>query len=205
MIDYDKLKMAHELSRKYWDLTKTEIKIESHFYASVNDAHISAILPGDKLKIYDAEDLAYKIEELINEITKYKIGQIVWRLSDEYLPVSFKITGINDALYLDEQENPFCLSGWIEEQIYSSKEELIESQIKYWSDLKMDYCLNEKTTPTKCPLCNQFRVSDGMCWVLGCNYKETCRHEFDGKNYAHCLGDEPSNKCIKCGEFYYDN
>jgi|GEM_PF-2562874 hypothetical protein len=56
------------------------------------------------------------------------------------------------------------------------------------------------THSTKCPKCSKQRVADGMCWEIGCDYKD-CIHLASPYSPIDLL--EPCRqKCIKCGEFY---
>lgn len=67
--------------------------------------------------------------------TKYAIAQVVWRLNDENLPQKFRIQDIDydsDAMYLDEDGN-----WWLEEQLYLTRNILVENQISHWEGLRI--------------------------------------------------------------------
>lgn len=86
----------------------------------------------------------------------------------------------------------------------------IESQIKYWTDLKIDAISNSKM----CHLCGMQRVTDGVCWSPRCSMKivasecpydeqgcpickpDECHHESQTPDHEDYL------KCTKCGELY---
>lgn len=145
MIDYDGLKIVHELAEKYSRQTNSncevsfccqELNRESFFRFKWSE-------PNHEL------DWPFELDELINKLTeltsikseqKYKIGQQVWRIDGEDLPRSMIIMDIDnnsDAIYLSEY------FWWLEEYLYPSKEELIFSKIKHWSDMlepKEEYC-----------------------------------------------------------------
>src|SRR3990167_8928458 len=83
------------------------------------------------LGIEEDEQLYFFIGEQIEKIRspelhhKYKIGQQVWRLNDEYEPQAFVVSDIDedaDETYLLDDNGGW----WIEEQLYESRHELIE-------------------------------------------------------------------------------
>jgi hypothetical protein len=118
MIDYDKLKLAHELAEKY----DSEIL---YAYKSGDISYICWVT---------LEQLLLEMEELSITKCKYQVGQEVWRVNDEDDPIQLIIKAIqpgSDNAYLDDLDN-----WWVEEQLYPTREALIEAQIDYWNGLK---------------------------------------------------------------------
>lgn len=179
MIDYEKLKIAHELADR---INFSDIQIKSVY--GLKKSYFVLTFDDDKdlfneYEFKKIDDLIIKLKELLGEKsnTKYQIGQTVWRLNDEYKPVSFKIADIDqssDEKYLEilDEDGDW----WTEEMLYSSKDELINDQIKYWIGLK-----NEKKSTDKEDVSME------------------CRHESDG---TLRLSNPPLHACKKCGEFY---
>lgn len=149
MIDYEKLKLSHELAEK------TVCAILYAYKKSYSVPFVCWI---------DLDQLLFEMKELNKNNCKYKIGQKVWRLNDEDEPESFIISNIEcyseekNWYFLDDTDN--C---WIEEQLYPTRESLIESQIEYWKSLK-DKCEHESdgimytSNPPKlkCKKCGEF-------------------------------------------------
>lgn len=142
MIDYKKLRIANELCKKsgysfsYFFGGKD---INKNFgYENIADNCILYDLDsGPIIDDFDNLDgLLIKLMSLAFIPPKYKIGQEVWRLNDEYVPFSFVISDIDessDEKYLEDSEG----SWWIEELLYPSRKELIETQIEYWRNLQL--------------------------------------------------------------------
>lgn len=246
MIDYEKLKAAIELLQKA-TVNQGEQKILQVNICSYNGAlfyelhDVTDTLSFDN-NMNDIEGLIAKLKELTKPEPKFKLGDEVW-LYDYYIhQVNCFVI---DAIDLES----LCYSGKIkgsaaeyeeirERDIYRTREELIDSQIKHWQSLKeqeekpriydvksfvssynkacdafingiltdTDIEVDEKqsdyihTHSTKCPKCSKQRVADGMCWEIGCDYKD-CIHLASPYSPIDLL--EPCRqKCIKCGEFY---
>lgn len=123
---------------------------------------------------------------------KYKIGQEVWMLSDEYEPVSFIIDDIDDGSeekYLGEYGDN--VGWWVEEKLYPSKAQLIEAQIEYWTNLKISEISESKT----CPKCGMQRMKDGVCWSPKCSLPPVpFEGEIKGFNAEYALSDEGQSK-----------
>ena len=120
---------------------------------------------------------------------KYKVGQEVWMLSDEYKPVSFIIDDIDEGSeekYLGEYGDQ--VGWWEEERLYAAKEPLIEDQVGYWMKLLED----ERNS----------KISWRGILAVGAE----CQHESDGNQYisgqTNGLVEYLKQKCLKCGEFY---
>lgn len=184
MIDYEKLKIASALADKLLQPASLSINITygdiGHIYGVLNyDYNLMESKYDGVFKFTCIEHLIGRLLDLTKQNSKYSIGQEVWRLSEEDDPVSFIITDIDY-----ESEEKYLLdddcSWWVEEQLYATRQELIESQINHW--LRM----------LEMPEQIRFFASQA---------KDVCQHESDGMMYTSY----PSkNKCIKCGEFYRD-
>lgn len=125
---------------------------------------------------------------------KYAIGQTVWYRSGIEI-IKKKVTGcflnaaIRYVLELENEGDPVFIK---EEDLYPSREILIQAQIDYWASLKNE----EKSTR-----------SDDMSITSSLKNSEmVCDHEDNGALYTfHKPGHWESfckRKCKKCGEFY---
>ncbi len=114
MIDYEKLKLAHELAE--------ECDMQIWFTASSRkDYGATAIM--------DIDDLIAKITELTQPKPKYKDA---WYLSDNgKLPLCTKVHAGAYYAMCDETD-----IGALGKTMYPSKEALIDAQIEYWQSLK---------------------------------------------------------------------
>ncbi len=195
MIDYDKLKKAHELADKYQRLSKHPISIEINFTETIVEyiLHIDMNHPD---AFSSMEDLIAKLQQLTQPKSRYKVGDNIWAIAENMSIHNFKIKNITPANKLDGDTVWYGNGSlmWHETNVYPTKAALIESRIEYWTKLK----INEISASKSCPKCGMQRVSEGMCWNTGCDYKE-CQHESDG--FLYCSF-PPKNKCLKCGEFY---
>lgn len=175
MIDYEKLKMAHELAAKIsqeikWVGIKTEISFGENGFSLL----LWIFVDGEYIPFHTSIDnLLAKLVELSGKTKpKYKIGQEVWTLNDEYKPEECIIEEIDlcsSELYLDD-------SGywWTENQLYSSREELIEAEIEYWLGM--------------------LEIPDQIKYFANRD-NEKCQHE-------QAAIPKVVYKCIKCGELY---
>jgi hypothetical protein len=135
VIDYEKLKLAHELGsiatkgkRKRCDVFVSVYHNNEPIFGYIDFSHNR-----DVFEFYDIDELINALQKLIEPQPKYKIGQEVWVLDGNNIEVIAVF--INNIV-----NNKYALTvflGWFEEEdIFSSYDELIESQIKYWTDLK---------------------------------------------------------------------
>lgn len=193
MIDYEKLKQAHELAKKYEDKVKGNVSISVEFENEEGNPiyelkHYELrpefkIITNIKNSYWDVDDLIAKLKELIKPEPKYEDGQEVWMM---YLPVyantlqpgKFKI----DARKYTDGVHQYCSYGngvgltWREENtIYASKEELIQAQVDYWLSLS-----DKSTTEI---LCN--KIGDDA-----------------EKRFNEVASDSNGIKCKHCGGFY---
>lgn len=143
MIDYDKLKLIHELADK---LNKPEniydCMITTHYCSGRPVTEITCGLVIQKspkesptTQLFSTlDELIAKLQELTQPKPKYKIGQEVWFIFNNE-PRCFTIYEINGSRYI---LNGGSLSLINEDKLYQSKEELIESQIWHWIGLRKE-------------------------------------------------------------------
>ncbi|MFQ2987905.1 hypothetical protein ACKJL9_06345 [Legionella pneumophila] len=189
MIDYEKLKLAHELANKLNVKLWVNIAINAEesypFVAWINQCN-------SKHEIHCIDDLITKLKELTRPKPKYEIGQEIWVLVDNE-PVKSDIYRIIEKTF-EYRIDPY---GWIhEDNIYPSREALIDAQIEYWHSLK------EPVNPED--MRTEF---EGEKIIFRCFDDEMevnrCEHESDGISYrASDYGAIAHFKCKKCGEFY---
>lgn len=185
MIDFEKLKLAHELcfasKRYYFSLT---LGLHKGFdFASLYDSEANrSMLIGN---FECVEELLSKIQELTKSKPKYESGQIVW-FDMAGVPASFNITEIEpseDYNYFYD-DTPEC-------DLYPSQLALIEAQIAHWTKL-----LEEEIKPK---FEGEIKGCDQSRYTLCQSTSKQCQHESDGKRY---IFNAAQNRCTKCGEFY---
>ena len=219
MIDYEKLKIAHELLDKNKEFylihthnSKCTIEIikdqfELLSFKNKNDFYFVTC---------NLDELISKLQELTKPQPKYELWQEIYYLCDGEITKSkvYEIDKMGDA-YLYRVE--LC-GEWLEEKlIYPSKESLIEAQIEHWQSLKNQYEIKPRKV---CQHCSIELASNGQCGNMSCiplyDEEKFCDHESDGR--FHCItplgtssssnheslpyGCKHINKCKKCGEFY---
>jgi hypothetical protein len=222
MIDYEKLKIAHELcqkTEKYWfraDLGIDYKDLKFELYKTVDNWEEE--FEGE----FSIDELISKLQELTKPEPKFKVEQEVWFLTEE---INDFDNGYISVIDHDSDEKYFVNGWWMkEEQIYPSKESLIQAQIEYWTCLKN----NEKSTcldnvSMSPPFEGEIKgFSDeyikkavksyekASMALINEHIKDTgvqlefkCQHESDGKKYgAMEWGASPAYKCKKCAEFY---
>lgn len=210
MIDYEKLKKAHDMC----DAT------EGYYFnitLGLNEGTIylfDANNPGDDFVCNpeDLDDLIIKLEELTQPKTKYEIGQEIWFvvLGLEWSPIESQIESYNNGQY-------YVSGHWYKERdLYPTKQALIEAQIDHW--------VNQlKQIPEFSALTGQYILQtkqDEYCQVSGASLGRPkiqdapfagsvpiekiqapvdsvskCQHESDAKYYTY-----PATSII--GEFY---
>ncbi len=199
MIDYEKLKIAHELvSNMSTHYLVHIIGHKGHEYTIVDWI---PDMPDWNYKILD--DLISKLQELTKPKCKYEVGQEVWRVDDESKPWSFVISGVDhekETLFLEDALVEHDM-WWLEEQLYPTREALILAQIDYWKNLLAEEL--EQHVSSYCePKCQHSwinRTSDLRKLCEHCFEVEKCQHESDGLDY---LSFPPKANCKKCGEYY---
>lgn len=136
MIDYEKLKLAHELAYALSKDTgnRCDIKVSIYF----GDKPIFGYCHyGSEPNFYESmsiDDLIAKLQELTQPKPKYEIGQEVWFILDRNIHYQ-KIDDISKNKYGEWTYESNCLH-LNEERLYPSRESLIDAQIEYWNSLK---------------------------------------------------------------------
>lgn len=149
MIDYEKLKIAHELAKEYSLHSGLHTELMFSYYANEEDDHY--------LTVYDHPDdyehHCTSLDELISKLRllihlkkqepspKYKIGDTLWK-SSCYCFVSIECDGIrteDGIIFYTEDELEYK-----EEDLYPSKLSLIEAQIEKWTCLKSEEISTDK-------------------------------------------------------------
>jgi hypothetical protein len=138
MIDYDKLKQAHELADKYAAESSNTVVIYS--YRDINEFNLSLYVNG--IEVFAKPSLD-KLIDMLKKFTtpdpKYNIGQELWwvnGVTERWTPdiVSGRIT-----------HRKFIDGFWVygrgmyeigENCLYTSRDELIEGHIAYWESLR---------------------------------------------------------------------
>lgn len=175
MIDYERFKKAHEM------LMNATSLIESDFF------------------VHDIEDLCGAIQRKLEELTKpqpkYAVGDIVWRMNDEDGVTECRVLKNDLASHGQYQcrEDEHEAAWWTEEQLYPTRESLIQAQISHWKSMIEEPA---SLTGEGTKICAR---PDGDT-----KKPEECEHEPDGD---YILSDDPNDnfptwECKKCGEFY---
>lgn len=163
-------------------------------------------------------ELVETYKELVqsNQVPKYKYGQEVWILFDNEP---------RRASVFQSQEGKYILNGmptkWMnEEEIYCTREALINAQIEYWQSLhcedgRHEFCDDASGYKSICIHCDELELQKNSFSpkfegeIKGFNNQDDkiekfCKHESDGlvwrKGWTESR--EYHFHCIKCGEFY---
>lgn len=210
MIDYEKLKLAHELCYKLpFDIYSFDC-----WYRGYATWYVFTYEDCEKInhehESEDIDKLITKLQELTQEQpkAKFKVGDEVWVRSDkdfiegEIVSIEFKkhrfIYDINFD-YIDSGIK--CREP--EDELYTTREALIEAQIEYWT------CLLNQEKSTGSEDVSMAPTFEGE--IKGLNqfmdkHKKVCEHEEDGFGYDKRKSlEDPHDmwlKCKKCGEFY---
>jgi hypothetical protein len=225
MIDYDKLKTAHELAKEASKQREYTFAVQVAIsYTGTINYMLKAYLIDEQYCFID--DLITKLQEFTQPKPKYETNQKVWYLiySEEWIPLSGKIQRI------DTKSFDCLVDGnlWPEDQLYTSRETLIDAQIEYWHKLhcedgRHEYCDDSSGYKRSCLHCgkSEFEVAIKSFAQESCQHEggnttgteqicdkclawrpnqvqESCLHESD---MEHCRNISYV-KCTKCGEFY---
>ncbi len=200
MIDYKKLKLAHVLAEKLSIIDKYPVYISTRLFHEFSMYRLQSrdTEGNDESHFEGIDGLITKLKELTQPKSKYQIGQKVWGLAyNQTMPCEVTITEIDH----NSDEKYTCTEydmWWCEQDLYVSKTQLIEAQLKYWSNLY------EEANPNVLILVK--RKDCEHLWVRGkCHYCEgdkECQHESDGRYYNKNGLNFEYEKCIKCGGFY---
>lgn len=139
MIDYDKLKHAHDLTEKYYEQTKimTWIKI---IVPCISDliGYQWTTLHDCLLKCEDIDELIAKLEEMTKPEQKYALNSTVYALDGfngiiELTIVRSYVTGIDTTITIYVTD---LGARYAESELYPTREALIEAQVEYWQKLR---------------------------------------------------------------------
>lgn len=192
MIDYAKLRIAHELAEKYQSGNAADFILTTHMFFNNKEGRIKFTFRPCELRTtwVDCEDIdalitkLTKLTELTQPKSKYEIGQQVWLLNnDEDMPQSFVIMEIDlgsDELYSDGE----CW--WVEQQLYPSKASLIEAQLAHWLEMKQG-TIEEGQVGSTGPI--------NLCSPSECQHEYTYSANYTSENSQTVV----IKKCIKCG------
>ncbi len=223
MIDYDKLKLAHESAYIRCNETGGRTDVTCIFYDTCSEPEYHFVdYTSDKDYIfYEIEDLIAKIKELNNQHKPKPKYKLAWFLMDGHINTT-EVTNQEGFVSCDNTI-PIAFG----RTMYNSKKELIESQIEHWKNMrtKESVTIGESTIKAhenglklaeqieagnkrideilqenqECPLCGQLSP-----YLFPIPTK--CQHESDTSthNFSHPGEDGQliMNKCKKCGEFY---
>lgn len=209
MIDYDKLRLAHELANKYYQQSNSGVVIESNFEFGCTLEYVYRLWIDQNISSFnEIDDLITKLKALTQPEPKYKVGDTVW----------MEINGEPVSRFIFKNAGPkYYLEGYVglmyESELYPTKAELIEAQIKYWTSMREPEHEFEKGICVHCgdkyfdhgPFCMRLEYCNVSGAKLG--KREECEHESDGSvpKLSHFTSEEGCvfvRKCIKCGEFY---
>ncbi len=211
MINYDKLKEAQNLCQK----------LEGYYFSGWFDSQGKSenyLFNPEKHNIFtgDMDGIIDKLLELTQSEPKYKAGQKLYALYEGGIKEVEVLCSDWDSetnTYRCEIVNPRLW--WYEHEIYPTKSDLIDAQIKMWSDMHDQHNRQETWEEKHIKSILEFRRSecqhepepeqpsgftstpDKPRSLIG----DKCRqHESDGMEYQN--NDGPHYKCTKCGEFY---
>lgn len=156
MIDYEKLKLAHELAKKYSALSGKHIELTVAYYQNEKPDYCLEIYEDNGNYSHDKiclEEIISKLQELTQDKPKpkYEVGQTVW--VNKLSIINVEIFEVKGNKYFDGDD------WYAENELYSSKQALIEAQIEYWTDLKH----KEKPKIPCCVFCSFTLPEDMIC------------------------------------------
>ena len=143
MIDYEKLKIAHELilnarpiNGSIYIATYQELSMTGEYkiFYSLNIESENGMI--DQLEYKNLDDLINKLTDLTEQKRKYKIGECVWFCngSHDYSKVIIEnFAGSKTYLVVTEERDKFYAS---ECYLFQSLMHLINAQQEYWEQLK---------------------------------------------------------------------
>lgn len=187
MIDFEKLRTAHELccdtESYYFDIALGMDNGCIALYDANNNAEQFICNP------YDLDDLINKLKELTKPEPKYKIGESVW-YQDLGKPFGANIVFVSNEQYeIDDSKNNNGKTWFTETELYPTKQALIEAQIEYWSS-QLD---------TRCVLSPDIQINQHEVDIDRCQHESSRILRLSDGGDGLCHYDV---KCKKCGEFY---
>lgn len=191
MIDYEKLKIAHELAEKM----DIRLSIKVCFFRHGKEKYVlNAPTADDSVSVDSLDCLITKLQELTKPKPKYKINEVVWRVDDEDSPREVYIEEVDfsgdEYVYCDKD------GWWVECQLYPTREALIEAQIEYWESLKK--C--EGNHPIE-KLLPRDVINSGIQYLNKNGALEKCQHIMRKHLYNSYMGID-NYECLSCGEHF---
>lgn len=209
MIDCDKLKKAYELAEKHYEKTSDTVVIENNQSYGCNSIPFILHVNSCPYEFHSLDGLIAKLIQLTQPRSKYKVGDECYWLIEGGASFDFaKIDKIEKHGDIIKYRMAFRYCAIPENSLYPTKSALIESQIEYWTKLKIHEMPSSKT----CPKCGMQRMKDDVCWSAQCSAQkivpfereikslcesivashvgcdddraEECQHESDGCYYA---------------------
>lgn len=217
MIDYDKLRIAHELIL----IVNEKYSLATYVGCTFNTYHRLYSLNCDWFEDYEnLDDLIAKLQKLTQPEepkAKYGVGQRLFMLGGMSLKniESFTVDKIlpEESFIAYYGENDW----WgYESELYPTKLALLEAQIEYWQKLQDEEendnhgCSHGNFKHYDCKLCypkecqHEFKISKifgtnppcETCIKCSNTRQIKCQHEF--KPYK--LSEQFNQQCIKCGQ-----
>lgn len=184
MIDYEKLREAHELAEKY--AKKTDSVCSTSVTIRFNSRHeieyqfeFHGVNDYEEIEPCTLDDLITRLQELTQSQPKYAYGASLWFHYNDEIINEF-VQEIDKDSYNQWQYHlgDFYIK---EHQLYLSREALIQAQIDYWTRLAN----NETSHPTNAES----------------SFNKECQHESKDNLLFFInssVGEIPCYRCIKC-------
>ncbi len=193
MIDYDKLKIAIELSDKLAKKNGHMVYLQTFltFESLVSNTFTLQWSVDDQEVFHNIDDLITKLRELTQPEPNYKypLASIVYFLDGGSINVAYVISFNTDRYILDYEGDTYYRK---ESELYTTKSQLIAAQIEYWSKLKSDYAPLPVSTGGRA-------YEPEYCNVSGAKLgkREECDHPDKTKQWIFGYGWE-FRHCDKC-------
>jgi len=211
MIDYDKLKIAHDLTEKYYEQTKTMTWIKI-MISSISDLIVYQWTTRSNclLKCEDIDELIAELEKMTQPKSKYAFGQSLWFMHQDTI-VNEDLKNFNDGRYYFLFN--FRYYHVKESDLYTTRSALIEAKIQYWQTLlcnddnhafKVDSgkCIHGDMKASYKPEVVSVRGVERAVTEFDCEYEsnaegnnKACKHDWDECNIEYL-----TLRCTKCGE-----
>lgn len=191
MIDYEKLKIAHEYAEKLSKITECSTHIKIIHFTHFNPVFIliDSSKDMDELEFNNLDDLITKLQELTKPEPKYELGNRVW-YQYHGKPFGANIVFVGNEEYeIDDSKNNNGKTWFTETELYPTKQALIEAQIEYWSS-QLD---------TRCVLSPDIKINQHEVDIDRCQHESSRILRLSDGGDGLCHYDV---KCKKCGEFY---
>jgi hypothetical protein len=138
MIDYNKLKLAYELADKLAKKELYSVEIDTRLFSLDDQKPIFylSLRTSLSMEFKTIDLLIAKLEELTKLKPKFNVDDFLWIINDSD-PYQIRIKRRVDTC---DYKNYQCSEGnwYSEHELFKTKQELIESQIKHWMELKKE-------------------------------------------------------------------